>query len=131
MATRDLGDGIEIRVRDNGIGMSPDVIETPAAVAWLDRRGDLKYAPIIAWPGERTDRPRGDVDVGCEKPMQREAGHDDVLAGANASPIAKIHKCRNRLRALEQGEIILGVDTEHFQSARCVARRECVGIGLN
>ena len=27
LATRDLGDGIEIRVRDNGIGMSPDVIE--------------------------------------------------------------------------------------------------------
>jgi len=27
LATRDLGDGIEIRVRDNGTGMSPDVIE--------------------------------------------------------------------------------------------------------
>ncbi len=27
VGTRDLGDGIEIRVRDNGIGMSPDVIE--------------------------------------------------------------------------------------------------------
>ena len=27
LATRDLGDGIEIRVRDNGIGMSPDVIK--------------------------------------------------------------------------------------------------------
>jgi signal transduction histidine kinase len=27
VATRNLGDGIEIRVRDNGIGMSPDVVE--------------------------------------------------------------------------------------------------------
>ncbi len=69
------------------------------------------------WPGERTDDALGDVDVRCEKPMQREAGHDDILASANTTATPKYGNRRISLRALEQCEIICGVHAYHTQSA--------------
>ncbi len=108
---------------DDADDVSRGVEDRPPAIAWLDRRGDLDHAAVVAGSGERADDSFRDADVRCEKPMQREAGHDDIVAGANAASTAKQRGFRGGLRALEQGEIISDVDAEHsqFAASECAA----------
>ena len=60
------------------------VQQRAAAIARLDRRGDLQLGGIVSQPGRRGDAAAREVAVAREEPVEREAEGRDILAEPDA-----------------------------------------------